>query len=81
MFMWRIDPRPIWLDRGERAALKALQINPNRAEAYRSLGRVSQHRRDYDQAIEQFQKAIEIDPKYAEAMCSRISSWTWAISQ
>lgn len=70
MFMWRIDPRPIWLDRGEKTARKAIDIDPNTAAAYRSLGRVSQHRRDTETALEQFHKAIEIDPKYAEGMCS-----------
>ena len=70
MFMWRIDPRPIWLDRGEKSAQKAIDIDPDTAAAYRSLGRVSQHRRNFETALEQFHKAIEIDPKYAEAMCS-----------
>jgi tetratricopeptide (TPR) repeat protein len=70
MYMWRIDPRPIWLDRGERAAKKALKMNPDTAAAHRSLGRVAQHRRNLDEAVEHFQKAVELDPKYADAMCS-----------
>jgi tetratricopeptide (TPR) repeat protein len=68
--MWRIDPRPVWLDRGERAATKALKMNPSTAAAYRSLGRVAQHRRALADATGKFEKAIELDPKYAEAMCS-----------
>jgi len=70
MYMWRIDPRPTWLDKGERAARRALRMNPDTAEAYRSLGRVAQHRRDHEDAIEHFRKAIEIDPRYSEAMNS-----------
>lgn len=70
MYMWRIDPRPVWLDRGEKAALKALKMNPDTAAAYRSLGRVAQHRRNLDDAVRKFEKAIELDPKYTEAMCS-----------
>jgi tetratricopeptide (TPR) repeat protein len=70
MYMWRIDPRPIWLNRGERAAQKALETDPNSAPAYRSLGRVFQHRREHDKAEEYFNKAVTLDSKYAEAMCS-----------
>lgn len=70
MYMWRIDPRPVWLDRGERAATKALKMNPNTPAAYRSLGRVAQHRRDLADATSKFEKAIELDSKYADAMCS-----------
>jgi len=70
MYMWRIDPRPVWLDRGEKAALKALKMNPATPAAYRSLGRVAQHRRNLEDATRKFEKAIELDSKYAEAMCS-----------
>jgi tetratricopeptide (TPR) repeat protein len=70
MYMWRIDPRPVWLDRGERAANKALKMNPDTAAAHRSLGRVAQHRRHLDEATGHFEKAVELDPNYADAMCS-----------
>lgn len=69
-YMWFIDRRPIWLDKAERAAKKALEVDPQTAPAYRSLGRVCQQRGDFDKAAEHFHKAIDIDPKYAEAMRS-----------
>lgn len=69
-YMWFIDRRPIWLDKGERAARRALEIDEHAAPAYRALGRVAHQRGDHEKAAEYYRRAIEIDPKYSEAMRS-----------
>lgn len=48
---------------------KAIELNPNYAEAYHYLGSIYKWREDYDSAINYYQKAIEINPDYAEAYC------------
>jgi DNA-binding winged helix-turn-helix (wHTH) protein/TolB-like protein len=52
----------------KKAALKALEIDPDRAEAYTSLARIkSAYDRDARGAEEDFRRAIEINPNYAPA--------------
>jgi TolB-like protein/DNA-binding winged helix-turn-helix (wHTH) protein/Tfp pilus assembly protein PilF len=56
------------MERARSAALKALQLDPNEAEAHASLGFVLMH---YDwnfaAAEKEFQRAIELNPSYATA--------------
>jgi len=50
------------------AALKALEIDPNLAEAHASLGKVLfDYEYDFTGAERSFKRAIELDPKYATA--------------
>ena len=56
---------------------KAIQLDPNFAEAYKGLGdllRLSP-RRLYDQAIEAYSKAIDLQPDFAEAYVGRGDAW------
>ena len=46
---------------------KALELNPDYAEAYNSMGTVLQSQGDYDSAIDSYERAIKIKPDYAEA--------------
>ena len=50
---------------------KAIELNPNYAEAYSNRGLVYAKKGDYDRAIEDLNKAIELDPNYAEAYNNR----------
>ncbi len=45
---------------------KALQINPNYAEAHYNLGNVLLHKGSVDEAIIHYQRALQIKPDYAE---------------
>jgi len=42
---------------------RALELEPNRADAYDHLGRTALLQGDHDKAVAMFQKALEIDPK------------------
>jgi TolB-like protein/Tfp pilus assembly protein PilF len=54
--------------RARSAAEKALQINPEQAEAYNSLGYTNQHHDwDWTEAEKNYQKALELRPEYAVA--------------
>jgi len=46
---------------------KALELNPDYAEAYNSMGTVLQSQGDYDSAIDSYERAIKIKPDYLEA--------------
>jgi Tfp pilus assembly protein PilF len=50
-----------------RRNLEAATLNPRDADAHTQLGLIYLQRRQYDQAIERFERAIAIDPGDAEA--------------
>ena len=45
---------------------KAIELNPNFAEAYNNRGNAYEDKGEYDQAIQDYNKAIELDPENAE---------------
>jgi TolB-like protein/DNA-binding winged helix-turn-helix (wHTH) protein len=62
-----VDPAA-YLPRAREAALKALQLNPNMAQAHAALGMIACHY-DYDwpTAEREYKKAFELNPSYASA--------------
>jgi tetratricopeptide (TPR) repeat protein len=65
-------PRLELIPKARAAALKALELNPNLAEAHTSLALIAQ---DYDwdgkTAEREYRRAIELDPNYATAHWNR----------
>jgi TolB-like protein/DNA-binding winged helix-turn-helix (wHTH) protein len=55
------------LPRAYAAARKAVEIDPQSAEAHASLGLVLSHRWDWAGAEAEFRLALELDPQYANA--------------
>jgi len=55
------------LPRAYCAARKAVEIDPQSAEAHASLGLVLSHRWDWGAAEAEFKRALELDPQYANA--------------
>jgi tetratricopeptide (TPR) repeat protein len=55
------------LPRAYAAARKALEIDPESAEAHASLGLAMSHRWDWTGAEAEFKRALELDPQYANA--------------
>ncbi len=45
---------------------KAIQLNPKDAGAYFNLGLVHKKTKNYQKAIECYEKAIQMDPNYAK---------------
>ncbi len=60
-------PPDVALERAKTAARKALALDDSLAEAQVSLGVIRMRQYDWEGAYEQFEKAIELDPTYAEA--------------
>ncbi len=58
-------------DKAIAAYTKAIEINPQYAEAYKNRGIVYSDLKDYDKAMADNNKAIEINPQYAEAYNNR----------
>ena len=55
------------LPRAEAAARKALEIDPQSAEAHASLGLVLSHRWAWPEAEAEFKRAVQLDARYANA--------------
>jgi TolB-like protein/DNA-binding winged helix-turn-helix (wHTH) protein/Tfp pilus assembly protein PilF len=55
------------LPKAYSAARKAVEIDPQSAEAHASLGLVLSHRWDWAGAEAEFKRALELDPQYANA--------------
>ncbi len=53
------------LPRANAAALKAIEIDPQSAEAHASLGLVLNHMLDWPGAEREFKRALQLDPHYA----------------
>jgi tetratricopeptide (TPR) repeat protein len=56
-----------YLPKGKEAALKAIELDPDLAEAHAALGKILLYSYDWEGAERSFLKAIEINPKYAKA--------------
>jgi TolB-like protein/Flp pilus assembly protein TadD len=55
------------LPRANAAALKAIEIDPQSAEAHASLALVLYHKWDWPEAESEFNRALELNPRYANA--------------
>jgi TolB-like protein/DNA-binding winged helix-turn-helix (wHTH) protein/Flp pilus assembly protein TadD len=55
------------LPRAKAAALKAIEIDPQSAEAHASLALVLSHEWDWPGAEPEFKRALQLDPRYANA--------------
>ncbi len=55
------------LPKAYAAARKAIEINPESAEAHASLGLAMSHRWDWTGAEAEFRRALQLDPQYANA--------------
>jgi TolB-like protein/DNA-binding winged helix-turn-helix (wHTH) protein/Tfp pilus assembly protein PilF len=55
------------LPKAQAAARKAIEIDPQSAEAHASLGLVLYHRWDWPRAEAEFKRALQLDPQYANA--------------
>ena len=67
MGSYNLAPRAV-SEKAREAALKALEIDPNLAEAHTSLALINeQYDWDWKTAGERFRKAIELNPNYATA--------------
>ncbi len=55
-----------YLPKGKEAAQKALELDPNLAEAHAALGNILLYSYDWEGAERSFLRAIEVNPKYAK---------------
>jgi tetratricopeptide (TPR) repeat protein len=62
--MFAVDPKKSWL---EKAGLKALALDPNLAEAHRSLSRLYWVEGNTEKAIQEAEEAVKANPNYGEA--------------
>src|SRR5713101_6313304 len=53
--------------RAKAAALKAIEIDPTSGEAHASLALVLSHQRNWAAAENEFKRALQLSPRYANA--------------
>jgi serine/threonine protein kinase/tetratricopeptide (TPR) repeat protein len=61
------DARASNLKQADKASLKALELDPDLAEAHSARGLAFSLSKEYDKAAEEFEKAMKLDPKLYEA--------------
>jgi serine/threonine protein kinase/tetratricopeptide (TPR) repeat protein len=61
------DARASNLKQADKASLKALQLDPDLAEAHSARGLAFSLSKEYDKAAEEFETAMKLDPKLYEA--------------
>ncbi len=57
----------VWLTQGEASARRALEIDPQLAEAHFALGFVYEQRLEFDSMAEQMRKVLALNPNHAHA--------------
>jgi serine/threonine protein kinase/Tfp pilus assembly protein PilF len=65
--MFWLDLKKSWLEKAEKAGLKALTIDPNLAEAHRALSRLYMIEGKSEKAIQEAEEAVKANPNYGEA--------------
>ena len=65
-----------WYDSSIKMSKKAIELNPNLAEAYKSLGVVYAYRGKFHSAIDYYSKALELNPNFGPAI-NNIGSMYW----
>jgi non-specific serine/threonine protein kinase len=65
--MFAIDVKMSWLEEAEKAAQKALSLDPDLAEAHRALSRLYSVKGKTEEAIQAAERAVAANPHYAEA--------------
>jgi TolB-like protein/class 3 adenylate cyclase len=66
------------VEKAETLAQKALALDPATTSAYRLLAIINMHKRRYDLALGQIDRAIEINPSDAESFAYRGNILSWA---
>jgi len=78
--MFYIEPKKSWLEKAEKAGLKALALDPNLAEAHRSLSRLYMAEVKIEKGIQEAEEAVKANPSYGEAW-RLLGQWYFLIGQ
>ncbi len=60
--MYKITKESKWVDQAIKSSLKALEINDQLAQVHVTLGMIHEGTGQYNEAVEEFQKALQLDP-------------------
>jgi len=63
-----VDPNPRWIEQAMAYCKKAIAFDQQLPSAYVTLGRVHDSSGEYDLAVQEFQNALKIDARNADAM-------------
>ena len=65
---YRLDLNPKWLQEAQKYCKEALQLDSRVPLAHVALAQVQQHTGHHDLAIQEFQRAIDLDPRDSDAL-------------
>jgi TolB-like protein/Tfp pilus assembly protein PilF/predicted Ser/Thr protein kinase len=65
--MYGYDPKRSWLEKSEKAAVRALELDPDLADAHRALSRVYWTEGKTEKAIQEAEAAVRANPNFGEA--------------
>jgi serine/threonine-protein kinase len=72
---YRFDSNPEWLKRAEEDCRLAAELNDNLPATYVALANVHERTGRHEMAVEEFQHAIDLDPRDAEAVSGLARSY------
>jgi serine/threonine protein kinase/tetratricopeptide (TPR) repeat protein len=72
---FRLDPNPQWLEYAEKYCRQAAGLDDRVPSTYVALAQVHELTGKYDLAIQEFQRAISLNPRDAEALTGIASSY------
>ncbi len=78
--MFSVDPKKSWLEKAEKASLKALALDPDLAEAHRSLSRLYMVEGKTEKGIQEAEEAVKANPNYGEGW-GTLGYWWYSIGQ
>jgi len=64
----QVDPNPRWIEQASAMLERAVQLNDHTPSSYVSLGRLHSSLAKHDLALQEFQKALAINPRDADAI-------------
>jgi serine/threonine protein kinase/tetratricopeptide (TPR) repeat protein len=72
---YELDSNPKWLQQAEPYCKQAQAIDGQLPLTFVALGRIHEHTGNHDLAVEEFQRALDLDPRNAEALAGIAMSY------
>lgn len=72
---YQLDKDPKWIDQALANCKKASELNDHLPAVYVTLGRIHRNAGQYDLALQEYQRALQLDPRNADAQIGLAASY------